>query len=95
MGIRTRHHGRDRTTVAASEEPSCPPLPPDVVAGRLSPFEGLSAGRASSQRRDAAPPAAPSITVGRCGRPMPPLRSSRPVVAVMGSSPIDHIGMIQ
>ena len=93
MGTRTRRHGRNWATVAASEEPSCPP--PVVVAGRLSPFEGLSAGRASSQRRAAAPPAAPSITVGRWGRPMPPLRSSRPVVAVMGSSPIDHIGMVQ
>ena len=93
MSIRTRRHGHGWSTVAASEEPSCPP--PVVVAGRLSPIEGLSAGPASRQRRGAATAGAPSTVVGRCDRPVPPAGSSRPAVAVVGSSPLDRSGMVR
>ena len=93
MGTRMRRHGRDRATVAASHEPSCPP--PVVVASRLSPFKGLSASPASRQRRVAATPDAPSNVVGRCDRPVPPAGSSRPAVAVVGSSPLDRSGMVR
>ena len=92
MGTRARRRGRDRATVAASDEPSCPP--PVVVAGRLSPFEGLSASPAPRQRRVVATPDAPSTVVDRCDRPVPPAGSSRPAVAVVGSSPLDRSGMV-
>ena len=92
MGTRTRRHGRDRATVAASHEPSCPP--PVVVAGRLSPFDGLSASLASRQRRGAATSDAPSNVVGRYDRLVPPAGSSRPAVAVVGSSSLDGSGMV-
>ena len=93
MGTRERLHGRDWATVAASEEPSCPP--PVVVPGSSSPFEGLSAGPASRQRRVAATPDVPGTVVGRCDRPVPPAGSSRPAVAVVGSSPLDRSGMVR
>ena len=74
-----------------------PPLspPPVVVAGGLSPCEGLSASPASRQRHVAATPGAPSTMVGRCDQPVPPAGSSRPVVAVVGSSPLDRSGMVR
>ena len=93
MVTRKRRGSRARATVAASEEPSCPP--PVVVAGGLSPFEGLSASLASRQRHVAATPGAPSTMVGRCDRPVPPAGSSRPAVAVVGSSPLDRSSMVR